>query len=263
MWWRREHERRGALLRARVLLRRRWRSALALGVLAALGGGLVLALTMIARDTSSAVATYVARLDPPEGFAEYCPPGIDIQTPDVTACARYDQRTELAALRSDPDVVAAGRLASTPIRVRTGAEGWREGFAWVSMDGLSPYGDINVVAGRPADPAAADEVVVNESFLAEHGAQLGGVLDIATITWDEFDSGLSTVRRAGRNGRPHADCRGGAHGRRPHRRRREQRSSLSPMRWWRSDLGGSSGSVPCPSPDTGPVWQSTCSPVPT
>jgi hypothetical protein len=180
-----------ARLRARVLLRQRWRSAVALGVVAAVGGGLVLALTMIARDTSSAVATYVARLDPPEGFAEYCPPGVDVQNPDLTPCARYDQRTEFAALRADPDVAAAGRFAPTPIRVRTGSEDWREGFAWVSIDGLSGYGNIAVVAGRPADPAAADEVVVNESFLAEHSARLGDVVDIATITWDEFSSGLS------------------------------------------------------------------------
>ncbi|HEY1281012.1 MAG TPA: FtsX-like permease family protein, partial [Acidimicrobiales bacterium] len=36
-----------------------------------------------------------------------------------------------------------------------------------------------------------DEVVVNESFLAEHGVRLGDVVDVATITWDEFRSGLS------------------------------------------------------------------------
>jgi hypothetical protein len=170
---------------------------LGLGVLAAIGGGLVLALTMIARDTSSAIATYVARLDPPEGFAEYCPPGVDIQDPDQTACARYDQRTELAALRSEPDVAAVGRFASTPIRVRTGSEEWREGFAWVAMDGLSAYGHIGVVAGRLADPAATDEVVVNESFLADHGARLGDVVDIASITWDEFGSGLSAFAEPG------------------------------------------------------------------
>jgi len=177
-------------LRARVLLRQRWRAAVGLGVVAAVGGGLVLALSMIARDTSSAVATYLARLDPPEGYAEYCPPGVDIQTPDLTACARYDQLTELAALRADPDVAAAGRFASTPIRVRTASEEWREGFAWVSFDGLSAYGDIHLTAGRPPGPGA-DEVVVNESFLTEHGAHLGDVVDIATITWDEFASGLS------------------------------------------------------------------------
>jgi hypothetical protein len=180
-----------ARLRARVLLRQRWRSAVGLGVVAAVGGGLVLALGLIARDTSSAVATYVARLDAPEGYAEYCPSGVDTTNPDLTACALYDQRAELDALRSDADVVAAGRFASTPIRVRTGSEAWREGFAWVSMDGLSAYGDLGVIAGRPADPAALDEVVVNESFLAEHGARLGDVLDVATITWDEFAAGLS------------------------------------------------------------------------
>jgi hypothetical protein len=174
-----------------VLLRRRWRSAVGLGVVAAVGGGLVLALGLIARDTSSAVATYVARLDAPEGYGEYCPPGVDTTNPDLETCARYDQRAELDALRSDPDVVAAGRFASTPIRVRAGSDEWREGFAWVSMDGLSAYGDLGVVAGRPADPAAPDEVVVNESFLAEHGARLGDVLEVATITWDEFGAGLS------------------------------------------------------------------------
>jgi hypothetical protein len=177
-------------LRAGVLLRQRWRSALGLGLVAAVGAGLVLALALIAQDTSSAVATYVARLDPPDGFAVYCPPGLAIENVNPTACVRYDHLAELAALRADPDVVAAGRLASTPIRVRTRSEDWREGFAWVSIDGLSAYGHIGVVAGRKADPTA-DEVVVNEAFLAEHRARLGDVLDVATITWDEFDSGVS------------------------------------------------------------------------
>jgi hypothetical protein len=178
-------------LRAGVLLRQRWRSAVGLGLVAAVGGGLVLALVLIARDTSSAVATYVARLDPPDGFAVYCPPGVDAENVDPMACARYDHLAELAALRRLPEVVEAGRFASTPIRVRTATEDWREGFAWVSIDGQSAYGDIGVVAGRPADPAVTDEVVVNEAFLAEHGARLGDVLDVASIAWDEFDAGLS------------------------------------------------------------------------
>jgi hypothetical protein len=176
-----------ARLRARVLLRQRWGAAVALGVVAALGGGLVLSLALVAKDTSSAVDRYVARLDAPNGLAVYCPPDVDMASVDADECVRYDQAAEVAALRALPNVEATGRASATPIRLRTAARDWTESFAWVLYDGVSTYGRLQLVAGRPARPGAADEAIVNEAFLARYGVELGDVVDIAPFTWDEFD----------------------------------------------------------------------------
>jgi hypothetical protein len=175
-------------LRARVVLRERWRAAVGLGVVAAIGGGLVLSLAMIAKDTGSAVDTYVARADAPEGFAVYCPPGTDREQPDVPACLRYDPVRERAALADRPDVVAAARGAPTPVFIRPQQRAWTEAFAWVAIDDIQVYGKVDLVAGRLARPDTATEVTVNEGFVRQHGLHVGDRFDLAPITWQEFDA---------------------------------------------------------------------------
>jgi hypothetical protein len=155
---------------------------------AALGGGLVLALAMIAEDTGSAVETYVDRVDAPDGMAVYCPPEIGEQERDAAACTRYDPQREVASLRARPDVVAVGRAAPTPVFVHPPAKEWTEAFAWVAIDEISVYGELDVVAGRHAAEGSATEVNVNEGFVRQHGLGVGDRFEIAPITWAEYSS---------------------------------------------------------------------------
>jgi hypothetical protein len=164
-------------------------AAALLGAVAAIGGGLVLTLALVAKDTSSAVDTYVAGLEAPEGMAVYCPFEVSTADLDPEACVRYDQVREAEALRADPAVEAVGRSAATPLRVRVEGGGWTEGFGWVMYDDLSAYGRVPLVAGRAADPSVSDEAVVNEAFLTRHGVQVGDVVEVAPFTWEEFDAG--------------------------------------------------------------------------
>jgi hypothetical protein len=178
-------------MRARVLLRRRWAAAVGIGVVAALGGGLVLSLAMIARATGSAVETYVARLDAPDGMAVYCPPEMDMERADPAACTSYDPVREAASLRGRADVISVGRGAATPVFVRPAGKKWTETFAWVGIDEIAVYGQPEVVAGRHAAPGAAQEVTVNEGFTRRHGVDVGDRIELAPITWDEYNAETS------------------------------------------------------------------------
>jgi ABC-type lipoprotein release transport system permease subunit len=180
-----------ARLRARVLLRQWWMSAVLLGIVAAAGGGCVLALAMVAKDTSGAVDVYVTQLHAPEGMAVYCPPDAAMAAIDRNDCLRYDQEREAKALRARPEVDAVGRVAATPLMLRIGDEDWTEAFGWVTFDDIAVYGDPPLVAGRLPRADAVNELVVNEAFLSRHRARLGDVAEVAPISWEVFDEGTS------------------------------------------------------------------------
>jgi putative ABC transport system permease protein len=175
-------------MRSRVLLRRRWPAALALGAVAAVGGGLVLTLATVAEDTGSAVATYIERVDAPDGMAVYCPAGTDTEQVDPEVCLRYDPQREVASLRARPDVVSVGRAAPAPVFIRPPGKEWTEAFAWVVIDDITVYGEPDVVAGRLARPGVATEVTVNEGFVRQHGLGLGDRLELTPIAWDEYNA---------------------------------------------------------------------------
>jgi hypothetical protein len=62
----------GMRLRARVLLRARWRAVIGLGVVAGLLGGGLIALATAARETDRSLDTYMDRLGGPDAAAVFC-----------------------------------------------------------------------------------------------------------------------------------------------------------------------------------------------
>jgi hypothetical protein len=175
-----------ASLRARVLLRHRWPAAILLGLVAGLGGGGVIGLVTIARDTGSSLDRFLGRLDPPDAFVSICPKGADPAGPSASQCLRHNPVDELAAIRRDPRVREAGRLSPAPVLVHT-ATGWSPANGWVSYDGVRVFGRPKLVAGRLADPEVADEAMVSESLAAEYGVRPGSRLEVAPLSWQELD----------------------------------------------------------------------------
>ena len=150
--------REAARLRAGLLLRSRWRSVVALGVIAGLGGGVVIGLVSIARDTSSAIDRYVEHLGEPDVAVTICPPGTDAAAAEDGACFVHDPVREVAALRRLPGVRAAARVSPTPVAVRAPGGEWRPSFAWVVHDDVELFEHPPLVAGRAAELGRPDEI---------------------------------------------------------------------------------------------------------
>jgi putative ABC transport system permease protein len=177
-----------ATLRAWVLLRARWRAAVGFGLVAGLGAGGVIGLLTIARDTGSSLDRYVRSLHGPDVVVTVCPPGVDAAGPDASKCLRHNPVDELEAVRQHPDVAGAGRLSPTPLLARSSSNSWAPAFGWVSYDGLKIFGTPHVVAGHRADPAAADQAEVSEAMARAFHLGVGSRLDVAPLSWAQFDS---------------------------------------------------------------------------
>ena len=174
----------GMRLRSRVLLRSRWRAVVAIGVIAGLLAGGLVALATAARETGRSLDTYMDRLGAPDVAAVFCGPADEASDP--ADCFDHDQRDVLPRLRSDERVVAAGRLAPAPTLMRHGSDPWVPMFAYVTLDDLTGFRRPPVVDGVPADPDDPGQVMINETLAREHGIAVGDRLEIAPITWDQL-----------------------------------------------------------------------------
>ena len=160
-------------LRCRAELRSRWRAWLALALLVALAGGLVIAAAAAARRTASAY---------PRFLAAHSPADVVILSGDESLV--YQQAFAPIAFEEVsrlPHVESAARLASYYFLARTGSNRLLSGDDFLlaaSPDGL--YGtEINrfeIVAGRPADPDRVDEVIVGFSHAEQFGLKVGSTL---------------------------------------------------------------------------------------
>lgn len=175
----------GMRLRARVLLRARWRAVIGLGVVAGLLGGGLIALATAARETDRSLDTYMDRLGGPDAAAVFCSPGR--QADDAEAeCFGYHQRDELARLQSDDRVEAAGRVAPAPVLMRPARGAWGAMFAIVILDEPIGFQRAPVIDGVVADPDDPGQVMINEKFARDHDITVGDRLDVAPITWEQF-----------------------------------------------------------------------------
>jgi putative ABC transport system permease protein len=159
---------------ARSELRRRWRSVVALGVLAGVVAAGALGLASVARRTTTAPD----RLD----AATHAPDAAVLVVGDR---ALADEVAALASVEASwVGTIGVGRLGGP-------------GVAFVSLvtgperpdDLLTPI----VVAGRAPDPAAADEVLVSEDAARQFRVGVGDVVDLAMLAPDEltqFDTGF-------------------------------------------------------------------------
>ena len=173
-------------------MRARWRSVVALGVIAGLGGGVVIGLVTIARDTSSAIDRYVTDLGEPDMAVTICPPGTDNEAAAEGACFTYDPVRELAALRRLPGVQAATRISPTPVAVRVPGGEWRPSFAWVVHDPVEVFEHPPLVAGRAPD-LGRHETMVNEATAGLFGLAPGARLEVAPLSADEVSTDAATL----------------------------------------------------------------------
>jgi FtsX-like permease family len=185
--------REAARLRAGLLLRSRWRSAVALGAIAGIGGGVVIGLVSIARDTSSAIERYIDRLGEPDVAVTICPPGTDAEAAEAGACFDYDPVHEAAALRRLPGVQAAARVSPTPVAVRVPGGEWRPSFAWVVHDPVEVFEHPPLVAGRASVPGRPDETMVNEAMAELLDLVPGGHLEVAPLAEAEASADVATL----------------------------------------------------------------------
>ncbi|MFP5319882.1 MAG: ABC transporter permease [Acidimicrobiia bacterium] len=154
------------LLWARSEISRRWRSLVALGVLAGLVGGLALAAVAGARRTSTAYDRYREATGRSDAIVF------------ASLAGSYD--TDYAPVRNLPEVEDAGEFALTTVEI----EGIPGSTALAPNDDHL-YRTINrplLVAGRLPDPRRADEVFVNRQAAKELDLHVGSKFTVVSAT---------------------------------------------------------------------------------
>lgn len=140
-------------------LRRRWRSWLALAVLVAGIGGLVLATAAAGWRTASAFPRYLSTY----GFDSFVYAGqpLDLASlPEVRAVVTLD-----GPASGDPRCACTGHLTGSTL-----------GLLEVSTAALPHFAKL--VSGRFANPVAADEVVASYTLQHDFGLHLGSVVSV-------------------------------------------------------------------------------------
>jgi FtsX-like permease family len=154
---------RAVWLRVRAGLRQDWRSPLALALITALMGSLVLVSLAGARRTDSAVPRFLAWSGPTDGDVGGVPfrtLGRIARLPGVA----YSERGSFMLMAASP----AGRpAAARPGQVTT----------WALID-TPPQSRAIIVAGRRPSPSRADEVTINETAARILGAHVGSVVQL-------------------------------------------------------------------------------------
>ncbi len=164
------------LLWLRIDLRQHWRSLVVLGLLVALGTGIVLASVAGARRGSTALDRLLA------------------QTLPATVVLSPAFPVDLDSIRSLPQVAA--------LSVFNGYTGFGVDEAPGQTVGLYVPSDTEamrtverpvVLAGRLADPARADEAVVTEQFVTTHGYGVGDTVTLRLFSHEQVITGVSGV----------------------------------------------------------------------
>ena len=153
---------RGAMLWTRSDLRRRWRGALFLALLAGLGAGVVLAAVVGARRTESALDRAITERRVPDAM-------VDVNTPD-----------DISVVLARPEVVE-GDTVDMYLGQIDGVE--FDAVAIVPHGGWgTDFDTIELTAGRLADPTVAHEVVLPRATAAEIGVSVGETFTLHTVT---------------------------------------------------------------------------------
>jgi hypothetical protein len=173
------------------LLRRGWRATVFLALFAGLAAGVVMAAWAAGRRTSTAFDRFVELAAPPDLVVTLCPPDfVEVGPEELVECFAYDAASEVGVIRALPEVEDAGRVAFRGLVARSIGDRSREtlGYGVIVRDGglVSPQGRPLLIDGRWFDPARADEIVVNEDFVAASGARIGDELEVAFWSSDEL-----------------------------------------------------------------------------
>ena len=176
-----------AVLWARSILRNHRRSTLFLALFIGLVGAVVMTSAEVARRTSEAYDRFVAYSDPPDAEFTLCAgddPGGDCRSDQVI-------RDSIAFIDK---VLGPGRAVDFSIPILafddpTAEFGRSETLGYMALDptGLPAAGRPIIVAGRLADPAAKDEIVVNEWFAQRHHLNAGSSLTVRAYGTEQID----------------------------------------------------------------------------
>ena len=183
--------------RSRAELRARWRAWLGLSLAVGVAAGAVLALAAGARRTGSAYPRLVAAERPPEvnsvaldGVGER---RVTIDPADV---ARLPRVAEVARYRDFPVFdgrTTAGAAIRNPDYVQAHASLDPAGSSWLARTKL--------LSGRLADPARADEAVVDFPMAERYGIGVGDTVELRFVRRGEeavWSSGRTAPPSAGR-----------------------------------------------------------------
>ncbi len=176
----------GVEMVVRAELRRRWRSYIALGLLAGILGALTLACLAGARRTSSVPA----RLREASGAWD----AMAVAYPTGGEPARADAAID--AVGTTPGVVSVQAFAA-PVGRALGTLDWFYPFAFADDDG---FYRPPLVDGRWPSPASSDEVVVSQATARRAGYGLGSVVPYqlyAAEQYAELDEDSTALPRGG------------------------------------------------------------------
>jgi hypothetical protein len=149
-------------LRVRAGLRQDWRGLAVLTLVTALMGSAVLVALAGAHRTATAVSRFLQYAGPTEGQVAG-----DSRTLDKIAALPGVAYTMRAAFMLAVPVTAGGRMAAAPGQVIT--------FALINRP---PQARAIMVAGRPALPSRAGEVMINEAAARVLNARVGSVIHL-------------------------------------------------------------------------------------
>ena len=156
--------------RLRIELRSRWKSVVAVGLVAGLAGAVTLATTAGVRRTSSAFDRFTAATASADVLVN----------PDRGS----DSKLDPAAVRRLPEVAAAGRMSGVGMFGVDGSASSAFDTTVVMSDGRASYSldRPKVLQGRMPGPDEATEILVNRAFVRRFKVGVGGAWRAALIT---------------------------------------------------------------------------------
>ncbi|MGB9376329.1 MAG: FtsX-like permease family protein [Mycobacteriales bacterium] len=166
---------RAVLAWLRLDLRRRARSLVALGLLLALSGGLVLAVTAGARRNGSALDRLREDSLPATAIVLPNQPGFD-----------------WAKVRTWPEVEALGQFSLNAVYGIDGVNTDDVSFPSASADFYTKLERPAILSGRMFDNTRADEVMVSRPFLSKYHKKVGDSLVARLFTPQQMDAALAT-----------------------------------------------------------------------
>ena len=148
---------------ARLQIRRRWRSLVAVMLFVAVVGGIAIALVAGARRSSSVVRRY---------FGATIPYNVTVGV--LSSLSRAKVSAVPGVLRADPDEYFASTLLRADGTLGAGING-------VFMDRAAIDPTFRVLHGRLPDAADDRAILVNESFVRQLGLHAGDTLTVKTF----------------------------------------------------------------------------------
>lgn len=167
-----------AVLWARSILRRSWRSTILLTLFAGLLGTAVLTAWEYSRRADTVIARRLERQPLPDSTLQSCPPGVDPAVDPTECLLPANNLVAYEALRRSEHQVGARVFAAATIAVTGAVGGRRTTLAGTLLDSNGALGNGYFIHGRAPDPDDVGEVSVSELTAATLGVRTGDELSL-------------------------------------------------------------------------------------